>query len=626
VKRHFELLGRLAYAVLPVEGAAAYVLATALARLAADLPGDFELARHEVHDLLARQAETLEPHAPGGAGGGVQVLSATAARGRTFARLYLLGLNRGAFPRGETEDPLLPDASRRALRALLPDLPVKAEGRFEERWLFDHLLAAAPTVTLSFCRRSDDGAEQQVSPLLDRFSWRDAATRRLRERWQTPLAPGVPAPGDLPTPPLDAARAAALAGDRARYEALLPAALAEARGGSAPTAEDRNRSRARLETLRELDPDPQTPEGGRIWRRLGPFFGRVGPGALGRDPLWVTQVEGLVACGWQLLLVRGLGLEPVADPVGELPQPLEQRLVGVAGHRVLERLLGGALGAERPTTLASALASAGRALAFPTPARLAAEADAAARELLAEEGLTAWGFERLLAAAVTRRVERARVDWAAGERTVLGVEIEGRAELAPWGGARSLRFRADRVDREGGKPVLTDYKPWDVARLRDRAGGERLLRHQRAGELLQVAAYVAALGGQPATGRFLALGEADEERPDADPVAAREAALDEAARESLAALARVTDVAERARLEGRFLPRLVDPSGRQSGPACEWCLVKEACLQGDSGARHRLRRWAEDRRARGPESDAAGDRVEAELFLLVEAARAEPAP
>ena len=103
----------------------------------------------------------------GGAGGGVRVLSVIEARAHTFEHLFVLGLNRDLFPRRVSEDPLLPDALRRALAAVLPDVPVKARGFDEERYLFAQLVSAAPSVALSWQALSDDGKEKTASPLVE---------------------------------------------------------------------------------------------------------------------------------------------------------------------------------------------------------------------------------------------------------------------------------------------------------------------------------------------------------------------------------------------------------------------------------------------------------------------------
>src|SRR5438034_129915 len=51
--------------------------------------------------------------------GGVRVLDAMQARGLSFDSVFLIGFNADLFPPRRTEDPFLPDADRRALRAAL---------------------------------------------------------------------------------------------------------------------------------------------------------------------------------------------------------------------------------------------------------------------------------------------------------------------------------------------------------------------------------------------------------------------------------------------------------------------------------------------------------------------------
>ncbi len=609
----------LADRALPAGGAARRWLESTARELAADLPEDFWLGRDEIAELLGRAAEELPELVVGGAGGGVQVLSVTAARARTFERLFLIGLRRGAFPRTVNDDPLLPDGVRREARTVLLELPVKAEGHAEERFLFDQLLAAAPRVVLSFAALSDDGSERLVSPLLDRLSWRDAGTRALREQWRTPIgAEPAPAAG-LPAAPVDLALRAGLERRRASWAAALPAALAEARGGAAVSAADRELARFRVALVEEIDVDPHTPSGQRRWDRLGPFFGRVGP--LPAERLFVTRVERVIDCAWLDFLTRCLGLEPLPDPSVALPEPLDPVRIGTATHRVLEELFAASLREQGPPptdwTTADLLPAESP---FPDRELVSRRAGEVAAALLGDEGLARWGFERLFAAALIERIEVARVDYGAGRR-VVGVELEGEADLALHGAPIRLLFRADRVDREADRLVLTDYKTGRAKPIAELARAGKLARAIASGRSLQPAAYVAALGGRPATGRLLALGPAEDDDIE------RVAALDEGATAALAALARATAVAAAARAAGRLLPRLVDASGEQRGPACATCELVEACIQEDSTARGRLARWAANLRAararRGaplpmPPTPADADRAEADLFLLPE--------
>src|SRR5262249_33827427 len=68
-----------------------------------------EVDAEELRMLLERRLAGAGCEALGGTGGGVQVLSVTEARGRTFEGLWVVGLQRDAFPRAVAEDALLPD-------------------------------------------------------------------------------------------------------------------------------------------------------------------------------------------------------------------------------------------------------------------------------------------------------------------------------------------------------------------------------------------------------------------------------------------------------------------------------------------------------------------------------------
>ncbi len=597
---------------LPARGAARAWLDSTLDTIAGDAPGDFRVRRDELAELLGRAAETLPELPVGGASGGVQVLSVTAARGRSFDRLFLVGMRRGLFPRRIEDDPLLPDGVRHQARALLRDLPVKSEGHTEERFLFDQLIAAAPRVCFSFATVSDDGSERLVSPLLDRLSWRDATTRALRDAWSEPLAATAEPATGLPWSPTEAATRAGLERRRGDWAAALPAALAEARGEATVTADVLALASHRAAVLEEVDVDPRTPSGRRRWSRLGPYFGRVG--AQPDERLFVTRVERLIACPWLDFLTRQLGLEPLPDPSLALPEPLDPVRVGIATHRLLEEIFREAMPGDPPTARWTESAGLPDALPFPERERVSRAARRIASTLLAEEGLQRWGFEKLLADALVERVEVARADYGT-RRHVVGIELEGEADLAPFGAPLRLGFRADRVDREGDRFVLTDYKTGSARTIEKLARGTKLQDAVLAGRSLQPAAYVAALAGRPATGRLLALAGGEESA--LPPVAA----LDESALAALQGLARAASAAARARAAGRFLPRLVDSSGEGPGPACEHCELVEACIQEDSAARGRLARWAEAMRAdlaRGRVPGSDGERAESDLFLLPE--------
>ncbi|HSD79704.1 MAG TPA: hypothetical protein VLB47_03555, partial [Solirubrobacteraceae bacterium] len=166
-------LGHLLETALPSE--AAGILVAALDPLAAF--GALEVEPGELSRLVAGAWRQIAAEAAGG-GAGVALLSVTEARGLTFDRLAVVGLTRDRFPRAIRPDPLLPDPLRARLRDLLPDLPVKAEGHDEERYLFAQLVAAADHVALTRSLAGADGRAASPSPLLDELARAGVAAER----------------------------------------------------------------------------------------------------------------------------------------------------------------------------------------------------------------------------------------------------------------------------------------------------------------------------------------------------------------------------------------------------------------------------------------------------------------
>ena len=246
--------------------AACRALMGALEALALEVPGDLDLAGAEAVLLLERALRGAETEGLGGAGGGVAVLSVTEARAHTFDHLFLLGVNRDVFPRRVSEDPLLPDALRRALEAVLPHVPRKQRGFDEERYLFAQLCAASPRVTLSWQGVSEDGRARTPSPFIERL--------RLAGRVAEPL-PGLLSDAEAAPrlrPAFEHALLAGLHGSEPEREASYAAARDEARrelgaSGAPPAA---TLARTRGAVRREWEGAP----GSRV---LGPYLGLVGP-------------------------------------------------------------------------------------------------------------------------------------------------------------------------------------------------------------------------------------------------------------------------------------------------------------------------------------------------------------
>lgn len=601
------------------------------------LAAGWPLELDEWIDLLTPACESAGALPIGGEGGGVQCLDVIEARGRTFGYLFVLGLNRGAFPRVVVEDPLLPDPLRHLLArsgfGLLPDLPEKRDGYAEERYLFAQLVDAAPYVTLSWLDADEEGARLTPSPLVERLRWRAGAN--APESWrETPAAPhrlAAATDGEGPRPVREAALLAGLRGDRRRFAELLPLALVEsgARGGVDP-GRARGLAAARLGLLAEIDPDLRTPEGRATRARLGPYLGAVGPPApKAADPrasgdrgISVTTLEAVARCPWQAFLSKLLRLEPSADPLELLPA-IEGRLVGSLVHDVLEAV---ALpGAGPPASLDEALARLPFGTPWPNEEELARLVADAASRLVAREGIALPGFDRALAAVVGRHLEEARrLDWAGGRAPdVVAVEhwgaVQGESADDP---LARLRFRADRVDRlnaagraEGPRaerPGLcyTDYKTGRRP-LADRPNRLATAVHDkiRSGEALQGAAYALARGYKADRGRYLYLHPEllGTEPPREVDIRAGDPEIEQLFRSAVAALVAAWDA-------GHFFPRLIHADRDKEPELCSFCRVAEACVRGDSGARGRLRDWADGQREQAGEG--AGDDAWLAAWLL----------
>jgi RecB family exonuclease len=532
----------------------------ALAALESELGAETELSVEELRIVLRRAFASLGREPLGGRGAGVALLSALESRGRTFSHLFVMGMNRDVFPRIVREDPLLPDALRRSLETVLPDVPVKLRAEDEERYLFAALCASAPAVTLSWLATSDDGKERSASPLIE----------PLHAGMASAPAPLVLAGREGPRPAFEHAIRAGLARDRGQAASAL--ALALASGAIAG---------ARFRAIERLDV-------GAWPEQLGPFFGFVGA-ITAADPraraLAVTKLEGMAWCAWRTFLERELGLEPPPDALAELPDatPL---LVGNVVHAVLERLVADAGGAVA-VSLEEALARGPVPVPWPPPERLAVLAREAAAEAARAEGVVLPGFARLLERRALPLLQRVRaLDWPGDGSAVLGAEITGSLEITRADGTtRKLTFRADRADLVDGRVALVDYKtgqPISKAkkaetRLRDLlaqiAQGRRLQgpAYARAGEAVCEGRYLFAKDDLPVETARVVI-----RRDDAD---AREG-FEAATRDLLAAYEL-----------GAFPPILVGKKRAGKARACDSCDVAEACLQGETGSRRHLAAW-----------------------------------
>jgi RecB family exonuclease len=576
---------------------------------------DFELDREDFWLYFDARTAKMLALPIGGAGGGVAVLSVEQARSRTFERLFLIGLSREVFPRPIGEAPLLPDSLRRSLRAVLPDLPVKREGYDEERYLFAQLLSSSPNAVVSHPVVDEDGRRRPASPLLERLRATDP--EELPGFWQ----PAACAESRPLRTACEHAQIAGLSGTRNQFARALRVAVAERSNfASDPIAipsdrGDEVRAAARISVLEEWDP-----RGDRRFE-LGPYYGFLGPITDAADPrrapLYVTGIEKVARCPWQAVLGQLLRVEPLPDALADLPSA-DALIVGNLVHGVLQEIVAERLPAGG-RTLEEVAARDPVWVPWPDRDRLRDLLDHRARTILRDEGISTPGFERALVERARDSVESARdLDWPAegSDVGVIGVEVEGVVALRDCSGAdRELRFRADRIDRVGGVLRSIDYKTGKALTDGKKSDTRRrnLLKGVSGGAVLQVPAY--AMGGAQAPGvlsaqgRYLYLGGDT-------PEYARIAAVDSEDSDFSEAFERVAQVAFEAWDRGSFTPRLIDASNRQEPQMCRICSVKEACLRGDSGSRHRFDQWVESAQTAKAEKLLEAERAALRLWSL----------
>ena len=552
----------------------------------------FEVSDDEFRVLLESALQGgAEPM--GGQGGGVAVMDVSHARGLTFDHLFMMGLERHVFPRSISEDPLLADRQRHALQSVLPDLATADASHDEERVLFASLLGAADRVTLSWQRSDEEGREIAASPFVERMLHAGRLTVSKVTRDLVKVAK------ERPVTARDAALALALSAPRALFHRALAPALAEARallrlddgmGQAMPEPDIDALADARMRTLEAVDPSRDTPEGQAIYRGPSPWFGSVGKVRAGVDDprnndLYVTALEGMARCPWQLFLSRDLNVERPPDPLASPPE-FSRRLIGIVVHGTLEHLISAALPDPRPRTIAEAIASGTTDVTMPDEEAVVRALEDAVREHATEEGLHLGGLHQALAQICMPLVRRAlSIDWSGGSVAVLGVELRGETPITIGDKTETLHFKADRVDgSQDGSVLFTDYKtgkPVSNAKT-PQTRTRHLSQKIRSGELLQAGAY--AQSSEGGRGRYLYV----EEDIDED----NRAAYVDATGEAADAFAATASALITARADGILFPRLGDGKG-QSGKACRTCQHMEACVQGDSALKMRLEHMAE---------------------------------
>jgi RecB family exonuclease len=566
----------------------------AVDELSHDIDADFEFSYDEFVLLLNKALSGIGASLLGGDGGGVQVLDVIEARGRTFEHLFILGLNRDVFPRVVREDPLFPDYIRQSLVSLLPDMPIKKHGFDEERFLFAELISSSPYVTISWQTIDEQGRVRPASPLVERL--------RLAKKTACESAPTLYARSTVKAPSgvvasRPAHEFAVLAGlyiGRRDLARILPIAFSQTETGYTHLAiSSPELAQARIAVLNEFDPDRYTPEGRSSSNSLGPYYGFIGPLQERADPrladLFITRVENMAACPWQVFLKQLLHVEPMPDPMEALPS-VDPPMLGTLVHAVLERIVLETRAQEKP-------AKAPRGGMDPVPApwpdssRFTQILEEEADRLIREQGIGFSGLARVLVQQAIPHLHNARkMDWPESGSVVhaVGAELSSELEVKDdEGQTRSIRFKADRADMENGHLRLTDYKtgkPISTG-MSEKARRSHFLKAVSRGEWLQAVAYVIGTGMEAFEGRYLFL------KPEI-PDHARIFTLTSRDLEFVDAFKSVTKRVMRAIDQGCFFPRLVEPSGRAEPPRCTYCTVAQPCLRGDSDARARLLRWS----------------------------------
>jgi hypothetical protein len=525
------------------------------------------VTRADLVDAVVRCLRERAVRRPGGAGGGVQVLTLMESRGRAHALVCSVGLCRGAVPRSVAEDPLLSEPVRMALAAVLPEIPVKGRSADEQRYLFAQLCASAERVALSW-PRSSGGRPTARSAFVARLE----RAGRCRQHEVKPTRSDLDMAASMTVDHGPSAVADAVAAMAERGPERTVFAIAVGRPEAIGSA--------RAAVVRSLEASAER-------MGPGPWSGFLAVAPFPADDLWVTFVEAFARCPLQTFITRKLGVGPMPDPRFALPD-LAPLLVGRVVHGVLQAVVDEARG-ERIDSLGRAVTAPGMMVSRPDDAWIDDRLEGLARSVLAREGLGRSGLGALLVARARPYVDTALdLEWSDGPlEGVLAAEVQGEVSLPDDGPV--VRFRADRVDRPAIESFrIIDYKtakPFaDYAKEETRRG--HLARRIATGQLLQAAAYALAVRAHHVEGAYRYL--------DPRPVRwseARSPAVAAADVDLVDAFRAAVDVVADA-LGQRVVPAHMETAGGDEG-VCGYCPVRDACRRDDTASRRRLRRWLE---------------------------------
>jgi ATP-dependent helicase/nuclease subunit B len=489
--------------------------------------------------------------------GGFRVLDAMQARGLTFERVFLVGMNSGAFPRVAREDPFLSDDTRARLRETTGrPIPVKREGADEERLLLAVVLGSARDGLDVSWQRADESGRTRTASIALREIGRVALGSADLDAVRASA-------GEVPAHPrrrldLLSRDPGLLSPDE---ETLLVALRGRGSEGAAAILATRDGGRLAdgvrmLRSTESFDPADTT------------FDAGVGAGRVALDRIAVTALERLGRCPLQFFFRHALKVYELEEPASAFE--IAEWDLGERVHALLESLYARLRDEE--------LFGTGRAgdLVSVAEAVLPDEWDRAVGETgarFAERLPVLWGVERerwLAALLAFVREDLARL---AGEGWSPRSFEETRRTPVDLGDGVVLEIegRLDRTFRRDGGILVGDYKT--SGDLEERTNETAMLK----GTALQVPLYAAVAGG--ASVELLGVG------PEHAPGTGRRAEHRRVVFPGFSDPAVETGFRETARV----LVRLAR-SGRfplRKGRHCSWCPYAGACRRNDPPTAHR---------------------------------------
>jgi RecB family exonuclease len=400
------------------------------------------------------------------AGNALLVADVVQVRGVPLRAVAVIGLAEGEFPAVLSEDPLLRNADRLALKArgLELDLPTDSA---EVEFFYETITRPWAQLLLTRPRLADNGSLWQASPY-----WEEV--RRLVDVQPETLT------SDVSPLPRQAASWVELLESLSTYPGAAPVRawleqVQPARQLALSTA-------ARLLTLRQAEA-PASPYDGDLRALTSDWAERFGP-----EHKWsASRLESYQNCPFMFFVGSVLKLEPRAEP-GE---GLDARQLGTIYHRILEQLFQAVTDPDHLDELLDTL-----------PAVAEPVLDEAPRQ----EGFraTAWWAETRREIVENLRVSlRGLADKAEGFRPIAYEQgfFQDRS-LVVRAGADDFRLHGliDRVDRNAAGAIrIVDYKTAGPASFTDRA--------LREGKQLQLPLYALAARdalrfGQPVDGFY----------------------------------------------------------------------------------------------------------------------------